>query len=156
MESLGEYVISLSCASVAAGIVLSLIGNSEHESLIRLLCGIFLTITALSPFTDLQILDFSELTQSSVTQASQATALGKKMAAEAMAEIIKEEMEAYILDKAIAWTSELEVSVQLSDGIPISVELDGDITPEGKQILSQMIADELGISKENQQWTGEK
>lgn len=147
-------MLSIVCAAIASGIILSFSHNNVQDKLIRLLCGIFLAITTLSPFANIEIPDLSEIKYSAVTDASLATVLGEEMAEEAIAEIIKQKTETYILDKATVWTSDLDVSVQISDGIPENVKIVGDISPAGKKMLSTIIAEELDISKENQQWIG--
>lgn len=156
MHSLGEYVVTLASASIVVGVIHSLVAKSEYKPLIGLLCGIFMTITALIPFSDIHIPDLSKFTLSCIDQADQAVIHGEKLAEEAIAAIIIEETTAYILDKAAVLGMELEVCVRLSDGIPSSVVLKGNCSPEENEALSKIITEDLGISKENQQWIGRK
>ena len=74
-----------------------------------------------------------------------------------MRTIIKGETEAYILDKAASLGVELEVDVLLEDMYPMApktVRLSGSVSPYVRNRLQNIIAEELGISKENQIWIG--
>ena len=68
---------------------------------------------------------------------------------------IKQELEAYILDKAAALDLKIRVNVKLDDHPlpgPESVVIEGTVPPYQKQVLEDILQSELGISKENQQW----
>ena len=80
---------------------------------------------------------------------------GKSMAANQVADIIKSQSEAYILDKANRMGLEISVEVELdndNNSIPSSVCISGNISPYAKKVLSEYITDCLGIAKENQKW----
>ena len=67
-----------------------------------------------------------------------------------MTEIIKQRTQAYILDKAQALNTVLEVEVTLSDDdipVPLKVRLKGKISPYAKGRLQATIAEDLGIEK---------
>ena len=75
---------------------------------------------------------------------------GEAMAADAKEDIIRSQVEAYILDKAGV---DLAVSVALDDeGIPCGITLTGDISPQTKAQLSRMLEEDLGLGEEVQQW----
>ena len=80
---------------------------------------------------------------------------GEDMAVSATASIIKEQVTAYILDKASSLGLNLEVEVTMtgsSPPVPSAVALKGTASPYAKQRLQQIITDELGIPEENQSW----
>ena len=80
-----------------------------------------------------------------------------EMSTGAMIAIIKEETEAYILDKAASLGVTLSVEVMVEDGnVPrlSGVQLSGQVSPYARQQLSTWISNDLGISKENQKWIG--
>ena len=69
--------------------------------------------------------------------------------------VIKEQTEAYILEKANALHLNVDVEIILSnDDIPIpkQVYLRGTAGPFAKQQLTSYIADNIGIQEENQIW----
>ena len=71
------------------------------------------------------------------------------------AEIIKQRTEAYILDRASAMDAQIKVSVSLGkDGIPKSVRITGRISPMNRSRLTDVIAADLGIPREQQEWIG--
>jgi len=80
---------------------------------------------------------------------------GSKMALDAMADIIKQQSESYILDKALSIGAKIDVNVKMSDDnppVPKEVILSGSVSPYDKQVISHYITANFGISEENQQW----
>ena len=89
-------------------------------------------------------------------EAADAAQLGINEAKKAQNAIIKQQLEAYILDKATQYHVDLQVEITLSktgNAVPVAVSLQGAIAPYAKQQLQEMLENDLGISKENQQWT---
>ena len=100
MEALRQYVISVVAAAMLCGIVVRLFPNGSGKQVGKLICGLFLAYTVLSPISRV---DFSKLPDFSLRymdDAEDAAAMGENLARDSMADIIKEETEAYILDKA--------------------------------------------------------
>ena len=100
MEALRQYVISVVAAAMLCGIVVRLFPNGSGKQMGKLICGLFLAYTVLSPISRV---DFSKLPDFSLRymdDAEDAAAMGENLARDSMADIIKEETEAYILDKA--------------------------------------------------------
>lgn len=154
MAALGRYAVTVASAAILCGIILSLVQGNGQKEILKLLCGVFLTVTALSPFTRLSLPDLSDIALAESLQGSEVAAQGEIIAREAMADIIKSETEEYILDKAAALSMELEVQVLIRDGIPSAVHLHGNAPPHRIKQLERIITEELGISKENLRWTG--
>lgn len=87
--------------------------------------------------------------------AEDAAAMGENLARDSMADIIKEETEAYILDKAADLHANLRVEVAVGeDNLPAAVTIFGEASPYARRQIQAMIANDLGISKENQKWIG--
>lgn len=152
MEALRQYIISVVAAALLCGIVTGLMPRGRASQIIRMVCGLFLAYTVLAGLTglDLQTPDWDVL---AVTDAHQAAALGESLGEAALTQVIKEQTEAYILDKATALGLSLEVEVSLDESqVPQSVVLEGRASPYERQQLQNTIARELGIAKENQQW----
>ena len=71
------------------------------------------------------------------------------------ADIIKTQTEAYILDKATRMGLEISVEVELNEdngSIPCRSKITGVLSPYAKEALGSYLEDNLGISKENQDW----
>ena len=87
--------------------------------------------------------------------AEDAAAMGENLARDSMADIIKEETEAYILDKAADLHANLRVEVAVGeDNLPAAVTISGEASPYARRQIQAMIANDLGISKENQKLIG--
>lgn len=155
MEALRQYVISVVAAAMICGIVTGLFPAGTGKQVVKLICGLFLAYTVLSPVSRM---DFSELTNFSLRcmdDAEEAAAVGENLTRNSMADIIKAESEAYILDKAADLHANLTVEVTVSEeNLPASVIISGEASPYARRQLQTIIESDLGISKENQQWTG--
>jgi len=157
MERIRLYLLSITSAALLCGILNGLIGmRSSFRTIIKLLSGLFLTITVISPIIKVDVLNLKTYIDDISYSAQASVADGKSIAVDAAEDIIKQKTEAYILDKAISLGLDITAHVTLSDispAVPQKVSLNGPISPYNKRILSKYIADELGISKENQTWT---
>ena len=154
---MGRYIISVVTAALLCGVLTGFMKDCWIKKLLKLLCGVFLTFTVIRPVIDFAIPEFPDL-GNIYEEAEEAAQEGKRFAEDSFTDIITAQSEAYILDKAKAMEVFLtaEIATSSVDGIPVpeSVVLEGEISPEKKELLSQIITDELGIPKENQVWTG--
>ena len=156
MDSLGEYILSVTSAAILFSILqILLVKKSSSAALLRLLGGLFLTFTAVAPIADIDLDILFELPLSFVQEADAIAADGYESTQSKLHDVIKQECEAYILDKARTYQVEPEIEVTLSDDdppIPTHIQLSGSITPYAKNALEAWIAKELGIPEENQLW----
>lgn len=114
-----------------------------------------MTLTVLSPVMLLDIDDLPSLTAELTADAEAAAAAGKEMADAEMKAIIIRQTQAYILDKAADYGAALDAEVIMpQDGSPqpVGVIISGSVSPYAKAQLQKIIADDIQISKENQQW----
>ncbi len=77
---------------------------------------------------------------------------------DAMVPIIKEETQAYILDKAKALGASLRAEVMVSGGslpVPERVFLTGEVSAHQREALEAILWEDLGIAKEDQVWIGQ-
>ena len=156
MESLGRYLISVAAAAIICSLLEKLNGKSSGASaIIKMMCGIFMAITVVSPWLKLQIYDFSVYADSFSQQAYIARDLGIEEAEEYKRSLITEKVSTYILDKAAREDISLTVDVIVGeDLLPERVELQGQWEEHTRQYLTELIERELGIAKGNQWWTG--
>ena len=158
MEQIGKYLLEVSSAALLCGTVTGYLGKKGMlGSVIKLICGIFMLLVVISPWTDIRLTGIGSIAEDIGIQASAAAYDGEKNAHDAMCAIITERVEAYILDKAASMDTELQVAVLLTEDsppAPCAVRLSGKISPYNKALLSQMIEKELGIGMEAQEWTG--
>lgn len=156
MEAVREYILSVTAVAVICAIVQRLLsGKGMPAAMAKLLCGLLLTFAVIKPLTSFSIGDFSDWTADYETDASKAVAAGENSTRTALAQSIKSQAEAYILDKAASLNVSVTVQVTVSDDdipVPIKVTISGEASPYAKGRLQSIIEDDLGIAKEEQQW----
>lgn len=156
MNDIGGYVIGVICASILCAMINQWSEKKgTHGALLKMLTGVFMTITLVSPLLDFDMTGVDSQFSWITADAEAAAQSGQILAKDSMAEIIKTQCEAYILDKAAFWELNLSVEVTLSETdppIPNGVELKGNISPYAKSQMTNWIVEELGISEEDQEW----
>ena len=158
MELVREYICSVIIAAMICALIKSIFATGGHYKVLSLLCGLFLSVTILSPFTLIRWDSwFRKITDYELSDGTEASFTGEKYRREAMSAIIKERTEAYIFDKAAQWNESAQVCVSLQNDdipVPVAVEIRGAFSPYARQQLASMLEKELGIAKENQLWIG--
>ena len=157
MAPFRQYVLSLTAAALLGGILLSCVPEGSSRKILRLVCGILLTITALKPLGQLRLPDLDGLTGEYRQQAEAAVAMGQEMARLEAQEGIRNDLEAYILDKAAELGLEITPRVFLDEsGIPVSARLEGETSSGMRQRIQTIITNDLGIPGEAQEWITRK
>lgn len=157
MNAIGKYLFSVAGASLISGILLGVLKDNSHKALMKLICGIFLLLCVIRPLADVTLIPISPFAVPYREAAADVSSAGKEYARAQLSARIKQETEAYILDKAAQLGAEIRVEVGLSEDPlprPVSVQIRGNIAPYSKQKLQAILSQELGIAKENQIWTG--
>lgn len=155
MQALGRYVLTLTTSAMICGILLSLLPKGRTRTILQAVCGIFLAASALSPVLDLSIPDVSALPSEYLLVGEAFAQTGEEEARRETHQRIKQSLEAYILDKAEAYQAQITADVTLTpDGLPESVTYTGAPSDEIRQLLENMVTEDLGIPKENQRWRG--
>ena len=153
MEAVKDYLLSITAAAVICGCVNSIVSeNSWISRLAKLLCGLFLVVTAIQPVIDIKVSDVYQFTEQLTLDADQAVSDGEQIAVDEMKRIIKEKTETYILDKAKTLGTELKVEIVLDGVLPVGVILTGDVSPYAKGCLCETISQELGLPLKEQIW----
>lgn len=156
MEQIRQYLLSVTAAAILCGAITSIAGKKGSiGGFIKMLCGIFLSITVIGAFFKMDSIDFSMYLDDLSEQTQNYTFQGSNDALTQMETIIKTQTQAYILDKASSLGADISANVlltQQSPPVPCAVTISGAVSPYAKRILRQYIADELGILEENQSW----
>lgn len=154
---LATYITRITAAAILCGIITGLSGKKGSAStIIRTLCGVFLTISLIQPFVQFKIESIADYFEDFEVQSDALTAQGELMWKKELGDIIKSKTEAYILDKAQTYGADIQVEVSVDSSsipVPTGVKISGTISPYGKRQLQQVIADDLGIATEAQTWT---
>ena len=156
MSLLANYVLSVIAASVIVAIICTLLGDQGGvRSIIKLVCGLFLTFVVIDPLIKLDFSIINDYLDGFTLEGLEAATTGENMAREGERDIIISRVQAYILDKADSFGAQLNVEVVLDqNNIPVSVELNGNISPYAKAQMADILARDLGITKEHQLWIG--
>lgn len=157
MESVSNYLITVIAGAVICALIICIIGKNNHYyGIIKLLLGLFLAITVISPWSKLNFDNISSHFSEFRADASSTVLNGTTMANNAMGELIKQNVEAYILDKANSLGADVDIEITVSNDnppVPISVVIRGTVAPYTKVRLQQMLENDFEITKENQLWT---
>ena len=156
MERLGCYVLTITAAAILAGILSSFLDkNTTSGALVKMAAGLFLLFAVLGPVAGWNPANLTDFTAGLTSDGDQAAAEGENLVREAMGDIIKEKTEAYIQEEAKKMGVDISVEVKLSESEPPKpdqVIITGIVSPYKKNVLSQYISDNLGISWEKQKW----
>lgn len=153
MDGIRQYLIVVTTAALICGIVTKLSAKGMIGTAMKMLCGVFLTLAVISPLVKIRIANLENYTLSIQSQGQALAQEGEKTTRDAVAEVIINRTEEYILDKAETLGVSLSVEVILGeDLVPKSVRLEGNVSPYAKTILAQYISDSFGVDAEEVEW----
>ena len=158
MNDIRQYLIRVTAAAIVCGIVTVITGKKGSiPAVIRVMSSLMLATVVIAPLVRLRFPELTDLRNHINSEGNSFVEEGKLSSKEALAAIIKQETEAYILDKATSVGAEITVCVSLSDDVlpvPKHVQISGAVSPYGKTWLQKIIHEELGIPLEEQKWIG--
>ena len=155
MEHIRQYLLSLLTAAVICAIALRVGPKSgTNNSILKLLTGIFLSITVISPLARIKLQDIDYDLTAFRADAQQIVDQAYDDKNSQLRGIITQQLEAYILDKADSFgvTMQAQIALDQDGNTPDSITIQADISPYIKSQMQQIIADDLGIPKEDQIW----
>lgn len=148
-----QYILTVTAAAILVSVLQKLAGSGTMGALIRMLAGVFMALTVMAPMVKLELPDPARWLAGLSAEGEAAAAEGERMGNDAAFAIIKDRTEAYILDKAAGCGAALAVQVTLDEtGVPAAVTLTGSVSPYARTRLERIIASDLGIGEEDQQW----
>lgn len=155
MEAIRQYLISVTAAAIICGCAVSILGKKGTVGgITKFLCGLFMTVTVISPLVDFRLPDMNVFWNTLQEKAQQSVAEGEIMAEEMKSVIITERVETYILDKADSMGLSITVDISLDDELlPDLVIIHGKAAPYAKTKLYHYITENLGIPEEKLSWT---
>lgn len=152
MQGIGSYVLQLCAGAFLIGILHLISGDNSQ---IKGICSLFLIFLALSPVRKIELDFVWELTDEIEQEAESITQQAQEETLRQIRTGIISRTQAYILDEAESLGADIQVvSLSLEDDgfIPVRVELQGDISPYDRMLLSDLLEEDLGIGKEGQIW----
>ena len=157
MDSIKGYILSIVGVAIVCAVAKSLINkNTATGQTISLLCGILMAITIAAPLVNVSFQNLTGYWDEITASGNVYTEEGKTSAEDSMSGIIKEQTEAYILDKANRMGLQIAVEVELdadNNTFPCGVTISGAVSPYSREVMSAYIEENLGIAKEHQEWT---
>ena len=155
MDGLREYVIRVVAAALISGVVIRLTEGIGSGEIIRMLCGLFMTLILLQPIIGRRELQWEFMLPQIRRQAEENVLEGVAAAEKIRQEFIMRQAETYISNRAAEMDTQIQAEVMLGeDNLPESAVLTGAVSPLNKSRLTQIIASELGIPRERQEWIG--
>lgn len=156
MAGLVKYIIQIAAAAILCTVVKTILPETiTSGKLLRVIAGVFLTVTVLSPVLKLKLDGYGDYFSDFTASAKEITENGQIMANDAMADIIKRNTEAYIFNEAEKLNLDIDVEVmtdQSNPPVPCAITIMGNVSPYTKNRLSALIHQQLGIPEENMQW----
>lgn len=156
MEGVREYLLSVSAAAILCSCVGAFFSKKGTvQTLVKTLCGIFVCLTVLSPVIRLSLPDLENYFSSFSLDGQAITDDAIRSAADAKCQVIMQQAEAYVYDKAAILGCDITVSIALETQEPYAPEtivITGNLSPYARSQLSDSIASDLGIPEEDQQW----
>ncbi len=150
------YLISLTAAAMLAAVLRRLAPEGGAGGCGRLGAGLLVLVTALSPLGEADPVGAAERIAAEsfydpLTAEDFAAETNRQLSA-----LISGEAEAYILDKAgalgLSLTAEVACSAESGVPVPFSAVLTGSWNEAEKARLTEIIAGDLGIPADRQEW----
>lgn len=153
MNGVASYILTVVTAAMVAAILRKMAAEGAAGALIRMLSGIFLALTIISPLLKLELPDSAGWILSYTEEADAAAAVGVEMEMEARRSFITAQTRAYILDKAAAIGVSPTVTVELdAELIPVRVTLEAQAARHVKDQLTRSIMESLDLGEEGVIW----
>lgn len=155
MASVREYLLSVITAAIICSLVSAMLpGKGSVNTIIKVICGVFLTITVISPVVQLDFTGLSGTLNDYFTDGEAIASQGQFLAEEEIGKIMESRIIAFINQIAAENGAELDVAISLDieSMQPTQVILTGKISPYAKQKMQSTISRELGVSEVNIIW----
>ena len=155
MSGFRQYILTIIISAFACSLCAMITEKSSVNRVMKLLTGLIMTVTVLSPIKRISFLNLQEVYDDFEMSSDIWISDGLRMAEAAKSKIIMQEVESYILDRAEQLGSCLSVELKLDEKLmPETVVMRGSVSPYVKKQISEMLVKDLGITKENQVWSG--
>ncbi len=157
MFDMRQYIVSIVAASIVAAILTGLSSKkAAHAALIKLLAGLFIAVTVVAPWVKIRLDDLYMYFEDVMTETSYEAQLGQNISNENLRELITNQTEAYVLEKADALGADLDIQITLDTTdppVPIRAQITGSISPYSKARLTEILVNDIGIPEAQVIWT---
>ena len=156
MQAMRDYLMCVCIGSILLSLLQTLLPEGKYQKVLDFSGSIMLLLIVISPVVNL---DASEILGTVSEYLNQDYKVDLEIVSnnqERIEQVIIDSCATYILDKAEMIGADITVVVRLDvkDNVPYptGVELSGAYNDQQKQILSNILEQELGIPKEEQKW----
>ena len=156
MGALRDYLMRVCIGSILLALLQALLPEGKYQKIMEFAGAIMLLLIVVSPVVNI---DASEIFGTVSDYLNQDYKVDLEVVSnnqEQIEQVIIDSCTAYILDKAEMVGADIKVSVRMDvkDNVPYpaGVDLLGVYSDQQKQILSNILEQELGIPKEEQKW----
>lgn len=154
--SFRTYLLSVCAAAVFTVLAPMLISQNRIRKTAEFAGGLLLLIVVVSPVVQLDLSDFRQVLSSYMLDPTVSFSVQNSADDDFVAERITRQCEEYILDKADALGMNVETNVYLNGNtpypLPVKVVICGRYSPWQKEQLSLVLAQDLGIPEDQQEW----
>lgn len=155
MSAVRQYILSVICIAILCGVVQTLFSKGSTGSLVKLITGLMITVTAIGPLLRGYDLSFDVFLDKISADGNWVIAEGERAREQELSKCIKETAETYIMDKAAKMGAAITAEVKLNDEtppVPAAVTLRGGVSPYVKKQLEGYLWTDMGIPEDKQVW----
>lgn len=156
MDSIRQYLLSVICVCVIVGIITRFLGDKKPlTGIIKLISGVLIIFTVIAPVIRVELKDFQDFYSGITDDARKVVQQGEIMTQQSTEAIIKDQLEAYILDKASSLNLDVDINLTFENATvpkPERITISGDASPYNKKVFQAFLEKEIGIPEEMQSW----
>ena len=150
------YLLTVAAAAGLFSLTVAVLPAGRVRKTAQFTGALLLILTVLAPIIRLDSADLAKAIAKIQIDTGTLQSDAKRNDRELMAQLIKEECQTYILDKAAELGISVTAEVTLSEGseypYPVSVILRGSPWEQARKRLSSIIECDLGIPPDRQEW----
>lgn len=156
-DSLGTWLTSIAATALIAAIARALSEKTPAIRPVSYICGLLMILVILGPIAEISFESLSSYVAAYKIEADDITGGVEIDNKEILASIIREDTQAYILDKAktLGFDCSVEVETEMGENgypYPSRVTITAEPTAEQKEALSKLIESDLAIPSDRQEW----
>lgn len=159
MNVLKQYLLSITAAALLFSFSSELLTSGKWKKISGLLGSIILILAIVSPIFSLDTDDLTRSISKFLLETEMEQTGIEINSRELQSILIKENIQTYIQDRAMAMGIKLQVDVRMRDDgqfpIPDFVALHGAISTDEKEKMIRFISGDLGIPEDKQEWIAE-
>lgn len=151
-----QYLISVAAVCLLQTLISTALPESKIKKMAALAGSLLIILTVISPVASLDTESIAGTLSQFILDTEMARTGIEVHQEDLLRDIIKDNCETYILDKASSMGLTLQAEITLSDTegtpYPTGVKIKGEMTVEQMQKLSRYISEDLGIPADKQEW----